>query len=175
MISPQGPYIGLQQDGLESQNGKPIRGRYWGNNIFVVRTPGQCTDVCAMIDDEIGHNFKNTINDLLWGEIAEKQDLRCFLNEKLSESDKRILMCIYAKKAWDITKQKSGLIKKVAKRMGFYNCRCGCENHLVRVGRVVDYKVPTFGTPLVEKMSLEDSYRAQRENARKRKELKGKK
>ena len=148
------PYIGLQQDGLGSQNMQHIRKFYWFNNVFIVRPPGQCTDVLAMIDDEIGHGYKHVLNEMLWSEMVENPDMRCFLNEKLSESDKRILMVIYGKKAWDKTKVKAGLFKKIGKRMGFYNCRCGCENHLVKVGRLLDYSVPAYGTPKVQAMSL---------------------
>ena len=65
-----------------------IRQFYWFNNVFIVRPPGQCTDVLAMIDDEIGHGYKHVLNEMLWSEMVENPDMRCFLNEKLSESDK---------------------------------------------------------------------------------------
>ena len=140
------PYIGLQQDGLAAQNMEHIRFDFWLNNIYILRTPPTCTDVCSLIDDEIGRFFKQNLSTMLWDDIIEKPDLRYFLNEKLKESDKRILMVDYASKAWTKTKQNSALIQKCAKRMGFFNCRCGCENDKVNVGRIVDYQVEAFGS-----------------------------
>jgi len=125
-----------------------------------------------MIDDEIGHGYKNILNEMLWDEMVEKPDMRCFLNEKLSSSDKRILMCIYAQKAWEKTKVKHNLFKKIAKRMGFFNCRCGCENHFVNVGRLVDYKVPVYGSFRVKAMTLKQCLEANLENQEKRRAIK---
>lgn len=48
------PNIGLQMDNLKSQNVEEIRQFCWDNEIFVVNTPEDCTDLRAMIQKNSG-------------------------------------------------------------------------------------------------------------------------
>lgn len=149
------PYVALQQDGLAAQNHIQIRKLYHINDIFILRTPPKSTDVCSLIDDEIGQWYKRYICDRFWEDLVEDPDKRHFLNEKLRSSDKRILLTQYASEAWVALKNESKMIFKCAQRVGYANCRCGCENHKIRVGNIVDYDVPKLGTPKMKQLTRE--------------------
>ena len=46
---------------------------------------------------------------------------------------------------------------KAAQRVGFANCRCGCENHLIRVGKTLSYNVGQQNDPIMKKLSKTDA------------------
>ena len=62
------------------------------------------------------------------------------------------LLTRWAGNAWDRFKNKTNLIKKSAKRMGLWNCRCGCENHLIKV-RKIQYEPPKEEDPKMEPLT----------------------
>jgi len=47
---------------------------------------------------------------------------------------------------------------KSAQRVGFANCRCGCENHLIKVGKIHTYKVGTKTDPVLKELTDEDAH-----------------
>ena len=58
--------------------------------------------------------------------------------------------------AWEETRKKSRKLLKSARRVGFANCRCGCENKWIKVGKIETYSVGKKTDPPMQKLSVED-------------------
>ena len=92
----------LGLDNLLSQKIPPYRDFAVGNGIKLVYTPENCTDLCSVVDDEIGDFVKSEMNRCyrLDREISvERNDAWC--SGKISASERRILMTKWLKVAWD--------------------------------------------------------------------------
>ena len=59
--------------------------------------------------------------------------------------------------AWEETRKKSRKLLKSARRVGFANCRCGCENKWIKVGKIETYSVGKKTDPPMQKLSDEDA------------------
>ena len=51
---------------------------------------------------------------------------------------------------------KDSLILLCAKQVGFANCRCGCENHLLKICDHIDFELGEPEDPLYEELSKEE-------------------
>ena len=51
---------------------------------------------------------------------------------------------------------KDSLILLYAKQVGFVNCRCGCENHLLKICDHIDFELGEPEDPLYEELSKEE-------------------
>ena len=87
-----------------------------------------------------------------WEDMQSSDERTNFYTTEIKESDWRILLTCWAGNSWERFKNKTSLIKKSAKRMCLWNCRCGCKNHLIKV-RKIQYEPPKEDDPKIEPLT----------------------
>ena len=70
----------------------------------------------------------------------------------------RILITRWAGEAWDKLKTETDLIERCAKNVGLFNCRCGCENYLLKVRQIL-YDPPKETDPKMEPLTKQQAQR----------------
>ena len=81
-------------------------------------------------------------------------------------------------KAREITRQKRSKFLNSARKVGLANCRCGCENHYIRVGKLTSYRVgkqtdPPLA-PLTKEAAVAMAAASKRERAERKKAIRKK-
>jgi len=152
------PFIILKQDNLGTQNTTPYRIECIAEDIFLLNTPENCTDCVQLIDHELGRRFKNYIYEEFWDDYSSSPERLKFFTEDIKEREWRILITRWAGEAWDKLKSESEIIERCAKSVGLYNCRCGCENHLIKVRHIL-YDPPKENDPKMEPLTKEQARR----------------
>ena len=138
-----GTYRALQEDNWSSQIIEGIKRYAMNTRIYLVNTPGNMTDLLAVIDDGLGKFMKNRIS-LSYERHFEKsrENTRKWSNGEYSAMDIRVFFTKWVGDAWDELKNRPELILKTFKRCGFANDINGRENHKVRLRNVYWYEVP---------------------------------
>ena len=111
--------------------------------IYLVNTPGNMTDLLAVIDDGLGKFMKNRISRSYERHFEKsRENTRKWSNGEYSIMDVREFFMKWIGDAWDELKSRPELILKTFKRCGFANDIHGRENHKVRLRHVYWYEVP---------------------------------
>ena len=112
--------------------------------VKLVYTPEDCTDLCVVVDDEIGDFLKKVMNRLYREHRdASEENNDAWANGDVSASERRKLMATWLGEAWDELCA-TEIIEKSFKRMGLCNDINGKENHLVKVRKLKTYSPPAI-------------------------------
>ena len=149
------PSIVMQVDNLATQNVEEIKKMCWVENVFIVNTPPNCTDLVALIDHHVGINLKNDISDMFWKEFEKDEESLKFFSDEITEAHWRVYYTRWAGQAWENLINRDGYIEKMAKHVGYCNCICGCENHLIKLFHGFDYEPPKKEDPKMEPLTKE--------------------
>ena len=76
--------------------------------------------------------------------------------ERIREVDWRILLTFWTWQSWEKLSVRSSLILLCAKQVGFANCSCGCENHLLKLCDQIDFDLGAPDDPIYEELSNEE-------------------
>ena len=66
----------VQVDNLDSQNTPNIRDFCWNDDIFILNTPENCTDLRALVDHHLGKLIKQGMRDRFWADFESSEE-RC--------------------------------------------------------------------------------------------------
>ena len=64
-----------------------------------------------------------------------------FFSDEITDPEWRIRYTKWIGQAWENLCNDEGYIMKMAKQVGYCNCMCGCENHLVKLLPGFEYNV----------------------------------
>ena len=144
----------IQTDNYSVQSTNVFKRRMKRNNVKVVYTPAGCTDVLAVIDDELGRFIKFHVTKCFEKDFESTQKRTDdYTDGNVSASERRILLTKWVGEAWRMLCHKPDLIMGSFKRMGAYNDKYGRENHLVKVRKMMTYTVPHRDDPKFEKLT----------------------
>ena len=76
--------------------------------------------------------------------------------DEITESEWRIKYTIWIGQAWENLCSKPDFILKMSKEVGYCNCMCGCENHLVKILPGYEYEVRSKDSPKTEPLTKEE-------------------
>ena len=145
--------VGL--DNLNSQSTADFQMtlKSWG--VKLVYTPEDCTDLCAVVDDEIGDFLKSVMNRLYREHRdASEENNDAWADGDINASKRRELMATWLGEAWDELCA-TDIIEKAFKRMGLCNDINGKENHLVKVRKLKTYKPPALEDPPMKQLTTQ--------------------
>lgn len=151
-----GPFILIQQDNLAAQNEDNIKKLAFVNDAFIFNTSPNCTDTEALVDHTLGRELKNGVRDLFWSDFESSLERTKFYCEDIKEREWRILLTWWTWQSWEKISVKDSLILLCAKQVGFANCRCGCENHLLKICDHIEFELGAPEDPLYDKLSKEE-------------------
>ena len=146
----------VQQDNLEAQNCMKIKELTFDKDVFIFNTPEDCTDVCAWLDFWPLRTLKNIIVQRFWDDFCSSPDRAKWFSSPVKEGgikafEWRILMTHWVMESWEeFCSRFPTQLFKTAQRVGFANCRCGCENDLIRIGKINNFKLGELGDPITE-------------------------
>ena len=143
---PYEPRVLIQQDNLTAQNTRTIKLETFKYDIFVWNTIENCTDAVAWMDQFPLWDLKTEIDKLFWEDFESSPEATDFYSNPVSAggittAQWRIAITFWVMKAWEITRQKRSKFLNSARKVGLANCRCGCENHYIQVGKLTTYRV----------------------------------
>lgn len=177
-------YIALQQDNLAAQNTQQCRQYAFVNDIFLINTPEDCTDVVAVVDAGPGWFLKRGIRDQYVEHFEQNPERWCGISDDpVTAAEKRILQTIWLGNMSDklyAQQVQSQYLTGRFKICGFYNDITGRENHLVEVRKVLNYNVRSPEEEKMEPLSKEEcdnlykQDRATRKAERERKRIEAK-
>ena len=152
----------LQQDNLRGQNTLEIKKISFANDVFIWNTIENCTDAVAWQDQWPLWDLKCGIDKEFWDDYESSPERTAFYSNPvvdggITAAQWRISITHWTMIAWNKTKQKSKQLLKSAQRVGFANCRCECENHLIKVGKIHTYKVGKKTDPVLKELTDEDA------------------
>ena len=150
------PSIVVQQDNLETQNVREIKKLTWEHGIFITNTSEDCTDVLALIDHHLGVRIKTDVSDQFWKEFEKSEESIKFFCDEITEAEWRIRYTKWIGVAWDNLLKDKGYIMKMAKEVGYCNCICGCENHLVKLLPGFEYHVREKNSEKTQPLTKEE-------------------
>ena len=78
---------------------------------------------------------------MFWKEFEENEESIRFFSDEITEAEWRIRYTKWVGQAWENLCADEGYILKMAKQVGYCNCMCGCENHLVKLLPGFEYNV----------------------------------
>ena len=79
-----------------------------------------------------------------------------FYCEDITDKEWRILLTWWTWASWEKISVKNSLILLCSKQIGFANCRCGCENSLLKICDSIDFDLGGPDDPLYEELSKEE-------------------
>ena len=150
------PSITIQQDNLGTQNIREIKKFTWEHGMFITNTPEDCTDAVALVDHHLGRRVKGSVSDFFWCEFEKDVTSIRFFCDEITEAEWRIRYTKWVGQAWEDLCNDTGYIMKMAKEVGYCNCLCGCENHLVKLHRSFEYQVREKDSEKTEPLSSEE-------------------
>jgi len=151
------PKIALQLDNLNTQNTPLIRKFCWNNDIYILNTPENCTDVRTLVDRHLGKRIKGYMRDLFWKEYESSEEKCNFWTSDAKEHHWRIMYTRWLAEAWGKFCEDQKFILQCAREVGYANCRCGCENHYMKLDRISKYVPPSKSDPRMEALSKEEA------------------
>ena len=151
-----GPFILVQQDNLKSQNEDNIKNVAFVNDTFIYNTTPNCTDCEALVDHTLGRELKNGVRDLFWSDFESSPERTRWYCNDIREVDWRIMLTFWVWQSWEKLSVRSSLILTCAKQVGFANCRCGCENGLLKLCDLIDFELGAPDDPLYEDLTDEE-------------------
>ncbi len=147
----------LQLDNYSVQATNFFKRRAKKDEVLLVYTQGSCTDLQAVIGDEMGRFLKTKVAEFYRQDFESSQERTdAYTDGKVSASERRILVSRWLGEAWKIWKSFPGMITTSFKRMGAFNDIHGRENHLVKVRNMYSYEVPPRGSPRLEAPTKEE-------------------
>ena len=66
------------------------------------------------------------------------------------------MLTFWVWQSWEKLSVRSSLILTCAKQVGFANCRCGCENGLLKLCDLIDFELGAPDDPLYEDLTDEE-------------------
>ena len=108
-------------------------------------TPPKCTDVVAVIDDQIGKSLKDDMQKQLEESLVNSPEMfEEYINGTISMRKLRILSTTWLGNAWDTMKSKPEMIKNAFVRCGFCNDRTGRDNNKINIGPIKNFQLPDY-------------------------------
>ena len=131
------------------------------NDVFIWNTLENFTDAVAWLDQWVLWDLKCGVDKRFWDDFESSAEKTAFYSNPVSEggitlAQWRISITHWVMQAWEETRKKSDQLLKTARKVGLANCRCGCENHYVLVGKIPTYKVGKQSDPLMDALSEQD-------------------
>lgn len=122
------------------------------NNFELTYSPGECTELCQVIDDGIGAHVKKSICKSFDDDFESSEDsMERWSSGNVPTFERRNKMTTWLGDAWDSLSPET--IRKCFKHCGCCNDITGKENHLVRIQQLRSYKAPEFGTEKMLKLT----------------------
>ena len=124
--------------------------------MYITNTPEECTDSVALIDHHLGQTLKSDVSEMFWEEFEKDENSIKFFVDEITESEWRIKYTKWIGQAWENLCSKPDFILKMAKEVGYCNCLCGCENHLVKILPGYEYEVRAKDSPKTKPLTKEE-------------------
>ena len=156
------PKVLIQQDNLRGQNTFPIKLTAMANDVFIWNTLENCTDAVAWLDQWVLWDLKCGVDRLFWADFESSAEKTAYYSNPVSHggitlAQWRISITHWVMQVLEQTRKKSVQLLKTARKVGLANCRCGCENHYISVGKISTYTVGKQNDPLMNPLSEEDA------------------
>ena len=145
----------IQFDGYKVHIAEHMRRKFALDKTKVILNPGDCTDLCSVVDDMLGQFMKGHMNDAWDNLMGESLESLNYWTEDASAGEKRIKWTEFAGDAWDALKS-THLIKKAFQHCGLANDKLGRENHLIRVMQCPSYVPPKKEDPKMNVLTEEE-------------------
>ena len=136
----------LVMDNLGAHTNPDFRRLAWEHDprVWLLYTPPDCTDACAVTDDGLGRTFKNKMRKSFHAHFdANMERWQSGGKEGFSASARRKLYCQWLSEAnkffYGYTNDKGGLesghtiVRKAFERCGLANSITGADNNLIRI------------------------------------------
>ena len=111
----------VQMDNLDSQNTPNIRDFCWNNDIFILNTPENCTDLRALVDHHLGKLIKQGMRDRFWADFESSEERCNFWCSEAKEYHWRIMYTRWLAESWEEFCKNPNFIMKCAKEVGLAN------------------------------------------------------
>ena len=148
----------LQTDNLDSQSHQGFQDRAKAKNIKMVYSPGDCTDVCSVVDKHIGYTVKKYMKKRYIADLnSSEARLTEWKNGKVSAYERRNLYTLWLADGWEYIHRKPGYIMHCFKKCGLYNDMDGKENNLVELKKGFAYRPPKKSDPRARDPNAEES------------------
>lgn len=144
----------IQLDNYGPQATPDVQEQFDEANIDPLFSPGNCTDLCSVVDDGLGNELKKDVVGYFDDDFeSSRERTNAWTDGKVSASERRVLFTKWYGNAWDSLTANE--IIRSFKHCGVSNDIKGRENHKVKIQRLKSYEPPTKDSepmkPLTEK------------------------
>ena len=138
--TPKIPSQCIQVDNLKQQILPRFQHLLFDNDVFMSKLPGDCTDVLALIDHNIGLFLKRRMAEYYWDEFSKTSENVDYFTNEIKAHEWRIWYTIWEGRAWKEFCAHPQSIQNRAKEVGYFNCIRGIQLIL---------PPPSYITPLI--------------------------